>query len=169
LIKRNLVLKKLKLKVMKKNLLLSLSVMLCFTIISCNKATNTTNNNTPPAVTNSFTANVNGAWTATNVTGSVYSSDYINVKGVATDGSYLQVTMPIAIAAGTYNIGAGTQITVAYTASGSGYSGANGTLVISSNSNNVIKGSWSGTDLTGFTASVATIYSTSGTFVAKYR
>jgi hypothetical protein len=155
---------------MKRNLLVFILVVASLGLnVSCKKPTDPNTNNNNTTVTNSFTANLGGSWTATTITGSVYSSDYINVKGIAADGSYLQVTMPIGITAGTYNIGAGTQNTIAYTSPTGGYSGAGGSLVITSNSNNVIKGSWSGCDLQGSNSSIPTIGGTSGTFVAKYQ
>jgi hypothetical protein len=101
----------------------------------------------PTTVTSSFSATLGGAgWSAATINGSIYQGSYINVKGTASDGSILQITMPLDIKAGSYSIGPGTENTVALTYGGTAYAasqGNGGTLTISSNDGNVIKGSFS--------------------------
>jgi hypothetical protein len=127
---------------------------------------------TPATVTNSFTATLGGnAWTAATVDGSVYQGSYINVKGTGSDGSILQVTMPLGIKAGSFSIGPGTENTVALNYGGTAYAasqGNGGTLTISSNDGNVIKGSFS--KLTMHDTNFAKYENNcSGSFTAKYQ
>jgi hypothetical protein len=156
---------------MKKNLILSMIITVGFGLsVSCNKTTNTPTP-APTTVTPVFTADLGGtAWSATSIAGSVYSSSYITVVGTAADGSKLKITFPIDIKAGTYTIGATSQSSLSYSVSSGAYTAnTGGNLVITSNADNVIKGSWNGADLEYYVSTTATIYGTSGNFVAKYQ
>ncbi len=158
-----------KLKIMKMKLIPSLLMMIVFGItLSCTK-TNPNPTPAPVTVNPTFTANIGGnAWTAT-PTGSLYTT-YINIDGTAADGTKLKVTFPQDIKAGTYTIGSGSQSSLSYTTSSGVYSAVTGgNLVIASNANNIVKGSWNGVDLEFYVSSKPTIYGTSGNFEAKYQ
>jgi len=145
-------------------------VLLAFGVLaSCTKTTTTTTTTTP-TVTPVFTATLGSiTFTATTVTGSVYSSSYINVLGTASDGSTLKVTMPISITPGSYSIGNGGSNTISYSSKTQGGFTGDGNLTITSNSDNIIKGSFSNSDFISATQAYPTIYGTSGTFAAKYQ
>lgn len=138
---------------------------------SCKKSTSSPTTNTPAAVTQSFTAMIGGNnWTAATVTGTLFTG-YINISAMAADGSSLFLAFPQNITAGSYTMGSGTNYNLAYhstATTNNAYTGINGTLVITSNANNVVQGSYSGVDLDNGNNSVTTIYGTSGAFVAKY-
>ena len=154
---------------MKKIFILSLAVAV-FTV-SCKKSTSSPASTTPATVTQSFTAVIGGNnWTAATVTGTIYSG-YINITATASDGSTIILSFPQVITAWSSAMGSGTSNNLSYrstSATNSSYTGFNGTLVITSNANNVVQGSYSGLDLENGNNTIPTIYGTSGSFVAKY-
>ena len=147
---------------MKKIFQLSLFALLGIGLLSsCAKK-----NNSTPTVTQSMSANVNGSdWAANSVSGTT-GSNQISVVGTRSDGSQLGITMPVGISPGTYNLSYPGGYTVVFTFSNGGFYSTDGQLIISSNSNNAISGTFSG-DFSTITGGGQVPF-TNGSFTAKY-
>ncbi len=115
-----------------------------------------------------MSATINGtAWSAGAATGYT-TSGLLFLSGVNTNQSSISMQVPANIVAGTYTVSttSATYI-IGYTNGTITYTMSDGTLIVSSNANNTISGTFTGTlmDL----VSMATIPVTNGTFAVKYQ
>ena len=133
---------------------------------SCAKKDNTTS---PAATfTSTMSATFNGtAWTAASVTGGA-SSGTMAITGTNSNSTQILIEMPTTVTAGTYSPDLTGSYHVLYTASASDpYYISSGSIVVTSNANNIIKGTFSGT-MTDVMGS-STMTCTNGAFSAKYQ
>jgi len=109
----------------------------------------------------------NTFWTASAVF-ALNSSGIIAIGGDDPDGSAIEIEVPSATVAGTYSVtSSGYNYTVTYSNKATVNSMTNGTIVITSNANKTISGTFSGTLTnagTGFTVPVS-----NGSFTATYQ
>jgi hypothetical protein len=131
-------------------------------------ARKTTTQPAPPS--NALTATVDGtAWSANTFSPSTVTGSALGFVGIKTsDGSQVEVTVPNTVTPGTYQINPFQYFNVTYT-NGSGsdtYFGRTGTIVISSYSNNVMKGTFACTATNSSNTNSVSI--TNGSFTANF-
>ena len=150
---------------MKRNALLSSVLILCLgLLVSCAKPSN--GGPAQVSVTSSMSATINGtSWVGTTFSGTNVSGT-LQIEAAKSDGSQFTFSIPASTGAGTFTIGGMSNYQATY-ASGVTYSTMAGTIKITSNSSNVISGTFSGT-LTN-TSTQATLTVTGGVFTSTYQ
>jgi len=151
------------------SILFSAAILAIGLFSSCTKKT-VTPASTNTTVTPSMTAIVNGvAWAASDVTG-LQNSGAVQIMGTLTSADQEMVIQMMASTPGTYTVdGLTTLFSYYYTNNGvtTVYQGNSGTIVVTSYTNGVIKGTYSGTaTATSNVSDKVTV--TNGTFTCQF-
>jgi len=126
---------------MKKIILPALLIISIGLFSSCAKKTSSPANNNPTAA---LSANIAGTSWSANTTTATANSVTITIKGTATDGSYIQLSLAPTVTPGTYSFSQSGNYTCQYNTGVASYLVTTGSIVVTKyTKNSIITGTFS--------------------------